>query len=44
MIEKMAEKFEGERTEPKKINIDIMGEFKVMPRRWERLSRSQTST
>lgn len=33
IIEKMAEKFEGERTEPKKINIDIMGEFRVIAER-----------
>ncbi len=33
IIEKMAEKFEGERTEPKKINIDIMGEFMVIAER-----------
>ncbi|NJE00196.1 rubrerythrin [Thermococcus sp. LS1] len=30
IIEKMAEKFEGERTEPKKIEIDVMAEFKVI--------------
>ncbi|WP_258084156.1 ferritin-like domain-containing protein [Thermococcus thermotolerans] len=30
IIEKMAEKFEGERTEAKKIEIDVMGEFKVV--------------
>ncbi len=30
IIEKMAEKFEGGRTEPKKIDIDVMGEFKVI--------------
>ncbi|ASJ12723.1 ferritin-like domain-containing protein [Thermococcus thioreducens] len=30
IISKMAEKFEGERTEPKKINIDVMGEFRVI--------------
>ncbi|WP_297091683.1 ferritin family protein [Thermococcus sp.] len=30
IIEKMAEKFEGTRTEPKKIDIDVMGEFRVI--------------
>ena len=30
IIEKMAEKFKGERAEPKKINIDVMAEFKVV--------------
>ncbi|AFL96026.1 hypothetical protein CL1_1830 [Thermococcus cleftensis] len=30
IIEKMAEKFIGGRTEPKKIEIDVMGEFKVI--------------
>ncbi|WP_297067625.1 ferritin family protein, partial [Thermococcus sp.] len=30
IIEKMAEKFEGTRTEPKKIDIDVIGEFKVI--------------
>ncbi|QDA31344.1 hypothetical protein FH039_06665 [Thermococcus indicus] len=30
IIEKMAEKFEGARTEPKKIEIDVMGEFRVI--------------
>ena len=30
IIEKMAEKFEGGRTGPKKIDIDVMGEFKVI--------------
>ncbi|WP_457751664.1 ferritin-like domain-containing protein [Thermococcus sp.] len=30
IIEKMAEKFEGDRTEPKKINIDVIGEFRVI--------------
>ncbi|CAD5244469.1 ferritin-like domain-containing protein [Thermococcus camini] len=30
IIEKMAEKFEGARTEPKKIDIDVMGEFRVI--------------
>ncbi|NJE47714.1 rubrerythrin [Thermococcus sp. GR7] len=30
IIERMAEKFTGENVEPKKIEIDIMGEFKVV--------------
>ncbi|WP_456394572.1 ferritin-like domain-containing protein [Thermococcus sp.] len=30
IIEKMAERFIGERTEPRKIDIEIMGEFKVI--------------
>jgi rubrerythrin len=30
IIEKMAEKFKGSRAEPKKIDIDVMGEFKVI--------------
>ena len=30
IIEKMAEKFKGERTEPKKIDIDVMAEFKII--------------
>ena len=33
IIEKMAEKFEGSRTEPKKIDINVMGEFKVIAER-----------
>lgn len=33
IIEKMAEKFAGDRTEPKKINIDVVGEFKVIAER-----------
>ncbi len=30
IIAKMAEKFEGTRTKPKKIDIDVIGEFKVI--------------
>ena len=30
IIAKMAEKFEGSRTKPKKIDIDVIGEFKVI--------------
>ena len=33
IIEKMGEKFTGDRTEAKKINIDVMGEFKVIAER-----------
>ena len=39
IIEKMAEKFEGTRTEPKKIDINVMGEFKVIAERMAEVVR-----
>lgn len=30
IIEKMAERFIGERTEPRKINVEVMGEFQII--------------
>ncbi len=39
IIEKMAEKFEGTRTEPKKIDIDVMGEFKVIAEKMSEVIR-----
>jgi len=37
IIGKIAEKFKGENVEPKKIEIDIMAEFKVIAEKWLKL-------
>ena len=37
IIEKIVEKFKGENVEPKKIEIDIMAEFKVIAEKWLKL-------